>query len=204
MSNAPEQPVCNGFACTNTPKRNVNGKKFQSNTKYFNLASEMPAELGCCVSRGAPHLTVWMDIKGLLQHCPWLCLLSPTPRRDTGTAQLHPAAQAAGISLWTRHLCSSPAILSPLLLEPWPGRYQQSLSDSRDNHKQEQRVNIHGAVWVQLGTPRIPPRAAGPADCVFRCTTPRLSDLPDKDISNERGNWLYVQSVSVSPSVTWG
>lgn len=100
-------------------------------------------------------------------------------------------------SLWTWHLCSSPAIVSavllPLLLEPWSGRYQQSLCDGGD-----------GEVLVQLSTRQILPTAAGPADCVFRCTTPRLSDVPDKDISNERGNWLYIRSVSVSPSVTWG
>ena len=132
---------------------------------------------------------------------------SPIPRRDTGTAELHPAPRAPGISPDMASLlfpCDLSAILLPLVLEPWSGRYQQSVSDGRDNHAPERRVNIHGGVLVQLGTRRILSVVAGPADCVFRCTMPRLSDLPDKDISNERGNWLYICSVSVSPSVTWG
>lgn len=129
------------------------------------------------------------------------------PRWDTGTAELHPAAQALGIFLDTASLLfprDLSAILLPLLLEPWSGRYQQSLSDGGHNHEPARRVNIQGEVLVQLSMCRILPTAAGPADCVFQCTMPRLSDLPDKDISNERDNWLYIRSVSVSPSVTWG
>lgn len=78
-------------------------------------------------------------------------------------------------------------------------RSQQVLSDGGDSHQLWLRVIIHGKVPAQLFS-----TAAGAGDCVFRCTMPRLSDLPAKDISDEGGNRLYLCSVSVSPSVTLG
>lgn len=132
---------------------------------------------------------------------------NPIPGQDTGTAELHPAARAVGISPDTASLlfpCDLSANLLSLLPKPWSGRDRLSLSHGGGNCEPERKVNIHGEVSVQLSTRRSPPTAAGPADCVFRYMMPRLSDLPDKDISNERGNWLYIHSVSVSPSVTWG
>lgn len=113
MSNTQEQPAPNGFALTNTPKRNVNGSKFQPIPKYFNLASEIPAEL---VSLGAP--TVLRSAVRVDGDCRPSALPTPpsaqipSPGRTLGQQS---SIQPHGLwaSLRTRHLCSSPATSVP-------------------------------------------------------------------------------------------
>lgn len=114
LSNTQEQPVPNGFSLTNTLKRNVSGSEFQSKRKYFNLASEIPAEL---VSLGAPEVlcsAVCVDgdcrPPSALPTTP--SAQGPSPGRTLGQqSSIQPHRLWA--SLRTRHLCSSPATSVP-------------------------------------------------------------------------------------------
>lgn len=110
MSNTQEQPVPNGFALTNTPKRNVNGSEFQPKPKYFNLASEIPAEP---VSLRAPKvLRSAVCVDGDCRP-PSALPAPPSAQVPSPGRTLGHQSSVQPHRLWaclrTRQLCSSPA-----------------------------------------------------------------------------------------------